>query len=641
MAEPPADVRSALKDRFDVKRELGRGGMGTVLLAHDTRLERDVALKILTPEVSTAFGAQRFAREIRLTARLVHPNIVPLFDSGQVGDSLYYVMPFIDGRTLRQRLEQEGPFAVSEVMRITSDLAEALAYAHAMGAVHRDLKPENIFWYRDRALLADFGVALSTSEAPGKGRITETGLVVGSPLYLSPEQADSQIGPLDGRCDLYSLGCVMFELLTGRPPYDAPTAMALIVAHVTAPVPTASSRRAGIPPGLDALIRRMMAKAPGERPATAGNLLEELRAVGNDRPVTVARTLETSVAPRTPEAAPDPVELALGLYVGAMHGGPAARGKLEMARVYLEKALARAPGSAAALAALGDLVHLMGIRGFADFDECERRARELRYQALAADHTIGQVHTSLGADFLYWEDQFELAGEELRRGAELAPRYPPGRRLYGNWLKIAGRPQEALVEMQAAALLAPDAPFMQVGLADVLMALGRYDEAIEPLRRAIRLDGRYQAAIERLEKSCHRAGRQEEALDARRVLLGLRGASERMLQLTARTAREGWAAAREADLRSELAELLARAEQEDPFHDVQSSFQLSDRILIALAELGEWTTAMDWVERAYHRRPGRLRRLLTDLPYDHHGLASDPRYARLLRTAGLEELLAQ
>jgi tetratricopeptide (TPR) repeat protein len=640
MAKPPVDFRTALRNRFDVKQELGRGGMGTVLLAHDTRLDRDVALKILTPEVSSAVGAARFAREIRLTARLVHPNVVPLFDSGQVGDSLYYVMPYIDGQTLRQRLDREGPLGVAEVIRISADIAEALAYAHAMGAVHRDLKPENIFWYRGRALLADFGVALSTMESPGTGRITETGLVIGSPLYLSPEQADGQVAQLDGRADLYSLGCVMFELLTGRPPFEGRNPMALIVAHVTAPVPAASSRRPGIPPALDVLILRMMAKNPAERPATAAALLEELRAAGGHPAATSTRAAQPQ-PPELPADTQDPVELGISLYAGAMHGGPSARGKLEMARVYLDKALAREPSSATALAALGDVVHLMGIRGFADFDDCERRARELRFQALAADDSIGQVHTSLGATFLYWEDQFELAGEELRRGAELAPRYPPGRRLYGNWLKIAGHPQEALAEMQAAAALAPDAPFMLVGLADVLMALGRYDEAIEPLRRAIRLDGRYQAAIERLEKSCHRAGRHEEALDARRALLGLRGASERMQQLTERAAREGWAAARDADLRNELAELLARAEREDPFHDVQSSFQLSDRILIALAELGEWTTAMDWVERAYHRRPGRLRRQLTDLPYDHHGLASDPRYARLLRTAGLEGLLAQ
>jgi serine/threonine protein kinase/Flp pilus assembly protein TadD len=637
MAKPPVDFRAALKGRFDVKQEIGRGGMGTVLLAHDTRLDRAVALKILTPEVSSALGAERFAREIRLTARLVHPNLVPLFDSGQVGDSLYYVMPFIDGQTLRQRLDREGPLAVDEVIRISADLAEALAYAHAMGAVHRDLKPENVFWYRGRALLADFGVALSSGEPTGPGRITENGLVIGSPLYLSPEQAYGEISRIDARSDLYTLGCVMFELLTGRPPFQGTIPMRLLVAHMTAPVPDAATFRADTPPRLSALIRQLMAKSPGDRPATAADLLNQLRGVSTRDSARTVPTPEPSRAESTGQT--DSLELAIGLYVGAMQGGPSAKGKLELARVYLDKALARTPGDASALALLSDVVHLMGIRGIADFGESERRARELRYQALAADDSNGQVHTSVGVNFLYWEDQFELAGEELRRGTELAPSYPPSRRLYGNWLKIAGRPQEALVEMQAAVALAPDAPFMLVGLADILMTLGRYDEAIAPLRRAIRIDGGYQAAIERLENSCHRAGRHEEALDARRALLGLRGAKERMRNLTERAVQDGWAVAREADLRIELAELLERGEKEDPFHDLQSSYQLSDRIVVTLAELGEWTAAMDWVERAYHRRPGRLRRILNDLPYDHHGLASDPRYARILRTAGLDGLL--
>jgi len=639
MGTSSTDLRTALAHRFAVKRELGRGGMGTVLLAHDTDLDRDVAIKVLTPEISSVLGAERFTREIRLTARLVHPNIVPLFDSGQVGDSLYYVMPFIDGRTLRERLETEGPLPVAEVVRLTADLAEALAYAHALGAVHRDLKPENVFWYRGRALLADFGVALSIGEAPGRTRLTEIGLVIGSLPYLSPEQADGRAGTLDGRTDLYGLGCVAFELLTGRPPFDARNAMALIAAHLTAPVPSAASLRPEVPRTLDGLIARLMAKDPADRPATAVALLEDLRRLDQ------LETVELPPAPAPPSAdlPPDALayyEKAKTIYRTAMQGGPSTRDKLEMARVYLEKALARAPRSARVLVGLADVVHVMGIRGFADFDETYRRAKELRMTALAEDDTMGEVHTSLGVTFLYWEDEFEIAGAELARGVELAPYNPEGQRLYGAWLKIAGRLEEALAAARRAVELAPTAPFMHVGLADSLMTLGRYDEAIGPLRKALGLAPRYEAALERLEMSCHRAGRHEEAQDARRALLGVRGETTRMAQLDQRVAREGWQAAREADLRLELEELLRAAETQDPFVDRQGSRQLCDRILIVLAELGEWIQAMDWVERAYHRRPGRLRRILTDLPYDHHGLAIDPRYARLLRTAGLSDLLA-
>jgi tetratricopeptide (TPR) repeat protein len=173
------------------------------------------------------------------------------------------------------------------------------------------------------------------------------------------------------------------------------------------------------------------------------------------------------------------------------------------------------------------------------------------------------------------------------------------------------------------------------------MALGRYEEAVGALRHALRLQPRYEAALERLEMSCHRAGRHEEALDARMALLALRGETGRAAALAERTEREGWLAAREQDLRAEVNALLDRATREDPFTDPNTSRQLADRIIIALADLGEWHGAMDWVERAYHRRPGRLRRVLMDLPYDHHVLAVDSRYARLLRTAGLSELVAQ
>ena len=253
MGESFVDLRSALRQRFDVTSEISRGGTGTVLLAHDTRLDRDVALKILTPEVSSALGAERFDREIRLTARLVHPNIVPLFDSGQVADSLYYVMPFIDGPTLRQRLDNEGPFSLEEALRIAQDIAEALAYAHAMGVVHRDLKPENVFWYRGRALLADFGIALSTTDRGA--RVTGSGIVIGSPHYISPEIADGPAATVDGRSDLYSLGCVLFELLTGQTPFGGSTFMALLVAHITGPIPSATTLRKDLPGTVDRLIQ--------------------------------------------------------------------------------------------------------------------------------------------------------------------------------------------------------------------------------------------------------------------------------------------------------------------------------------------------------------------------------------------------
>lgn len=624
--------------------------MGTVYLAHDTSLDRDVAIKVLNPRISSVLGSERFAREIRLTARLVHPNIVPLFDSGEaVPDNVfYYVMPFIDGQPLRARLDREGPFGVAEVLRIVADVAEALAYAHVMGTVHRDVKPENIFSYRGRALLADFGIAL-WSQGGDAARVTEAGLVIGSPFYLSPEQASGE-DEVDGRADLYGLGCVAYELLTGRPPYMADSAVALLAAHLMRPVPSARESRPETPVLLDALVARLMAKDRGHRPANASELLDELRGIDGSASSDAVRTVAVPVAKVTrsvEEAAglpPDVAELhrkTRQLFSSAVQGGPAAREKLGIARAYLDRAMQQVPENALLLSTLADLVHVAGVRGVDDQASAFARARELRHRALALDDSIGALHTGLGINLLYWEDEFELAGEELRRGVELSPDVAESHRFRGAWLKIAGRKEEALAAMRAAVQLQPQAAFMRVGEADVLMSLGRYDEAVGALRQALRLQPRYEAALQRLEMSCHRAGRHEEALDARCAMLGLRGETARAAEVSERAERDGWPAARERDLHEELATLLAKAAADDPLTDRDTSRQAGDQIIIVLAELGEWREAMSWVERAYHRRPGRLRRVLMDLPYDHHGLAVDPRYARLLRTAGLGEMVDQ
>src|SRR6185312_11461131 len=232
---------------------------------------------------------------------------------------------------------------------------------------------------------------------------------------------------------------------------------------------------------------------------------------------------------------------------------------------------------------------------------------------------------------LYWEDDFEGAGIELKRGFDLDRSSAYGPRSYGTWLKIADRLPEAIDMMRRAAAIGPNAAVNFNALGDALMTAGRYDEAIEPLRQALRLNPQYDMALERLEITCHRAGRPEDAAVARRSLLAHNGKAERLAMVDERIQKLGWAAAREEDLRRELIHLLEQASTEDPFIDASSSRQLSDRVIVAYAELGEWKSAMDWVERGYHRRPGRLRRVLTDFLFDRRGLAIDPRYAPLLR----------
>ena len=210
-------LRPALADRYEIDREVGRGGMATVFRARDVRHDRTVALKVLHPELAEALGAERFLREVRITARLAHPHILPLLDSGAADGLLFYVMPFVEGETLRERIRREGELPVDEALRYVREAAEALGYAHSLGIVHRDVKPENILLQGGHALIADFGIARAMDDTAQP--LTYTGVSMGTPMYMSPEQAHGSAG-VDARSDQYSLGCVAYELLTGEPPFQ-------------------------------------------------------------------------------------------------------------------------------------------------------------------------------------------------------------------------------------------------------------------------------------------------------------------------------------------------------------------------------------------------------------------------------------
>src|SRR5687767_11100491 len=227
---PPQDalqnLTSALSGRYAVDREIGAGGMATVYLARDVRHERKVALKVLRPELGAVLGVERFLAEIKVTANLQHPNLLPLFDSGEANGLLFYVMPFVEGETLRARLQRERQLPVDEAVRIAVAVANALDYAHSHHVIHRDLKPENILIQQGQPVVADFGIALAVSRAGGQ-RVTQTGLSLGTPQYMSPEQATGN-RHIDGRSDIYSLGAILYEMLAGDPPHTASTAQAII-----------------------------------------------------------------------------------------------------------------------------------------------------------------------------------------------------------------------------------------------------------------------------------------------------------------------------------------------------------------------------------------------------------------------------
>src|SRR5437870_89731 len=252
--------------------------MATVHLARDLKHGRPVAIKVLRPEIAAALGPERFLREIEVAARLTHPHILPLYDSGAAEGSLYYVMPYVEGETLRERLEREGQLPLEEALRITREVAGALAYAHSHDVVHRDIKPENILLSGGEAVVADFGIARAITQAAGS-RLTETGIPVGTPAYMSPEQASGG-GPIDGRSDVYSLGCVLHEMLVGEPPYTGPSAQVVIAKRFTDPVPSVRRLRETIPPAIDAAVSKALAKAPVDRFATAAQFAEALTPSG-------------------------------------------------------------------------------------------------------------------------------------------------------------------------------------------------------------------------------------------------------------------------------------------------------------------------------------------------------------------------
>jgi len=252
MADPFRQLTIALSDRYRIERELGAGGMATVYLAQDLKHDREVAIKVLRPELAAVIGAERFLSEIKTTANLQHPHILPLHDSGEADGFLFYVMPFVEGETLRNRINREKQLPVADAVRIATEVASALDYAHRHNVIHRDIKPENILLHDGRALVADFGIALAASRAGGT-RMTETGMSLGTPHYMSPEQAMGE-REITARSDVYALGCVLYELLTGDPPFTGSTAQAIVARVVTeTPRPMAPQRHT-IPPHVEATV---------------------------------------------------------------------------------------------------------------------------------------------------------------------------------------------------------------------------------------------------------------------------------------------------------------------------------------------------------------------------------------------------
>jgi len=293
MSGTPDRLATALADRYRIERELGHGGMATVYLAEDLRHERKVALKVLRPELAAVLGAERFVQEIKTTAQLQHPHILPLFDSGEAGGFLFYVMPYVEGETLRDKLNREGQVAIEEAVKITVEVADALQYAHTQGVIHRDIKPENVLLQNGRPMVADFGIALALSAAAG-GRMTETGMSLGTPHYMSPEQATAD-KEITARSDVYSLASVLYEMLAGQPPHLGGTAQQIIMKIIAEPVPAVTTLRKSVPANVTAALAKALEKLPADRFGTAQAFAEAL----GDPGFTNAATVPAGTAARS------------------------------------------------------------------------------------------------------------------------------------------------------------------------------------------------------------------------------------------------------------------------------------------------------------------------------------------------------
>ena len=757
----PAQSTIALPDRFELDREIGRGGMAVVYRAHDNHLGRYVAIKVLSADLSNTVGVERFQREIALMAKLVHPGIVALFDSGVTAGRLYYVMPFVAGETLRTRLSRERRLTPQEAATLGADVAEALAYAHGTGIVHRDVKPENVFTVAGRAVLADFGIARLIGEAsPGGRDLTTGGAVLGTLAYMSPEQGLGEPN-IDGRSDLYSLGCMLYELLCGEPPFVASTALAVLGKHLSeAPQPLGERGTTALPE-LQQIVMQLLEKEPSRRPATAADVSRLLRAAshvqkpdvlpaqspaitvetvvvgtlvypsddGECAPVATAMTtaiassvanvpgvrvqltdrtqatllvegsvrrsgqrlrvsmrvvaadgslrwsetadgtlddlftLEDTVAERVaswfaqnvtppsggtvrgtrPRRKLSEADALVAKGVAAFvrfgsSGGAASVGYVEEARTYFTRALELEPKNARGLTAMANLVSVEGNNGLRPLDDALALGRKLTYEALAADEQCAEVHASLAKIALYNDDDIYLAVRHTRRAIELDPTVPESLRFWSIVCKTLGRLDEAVDAARGATTLAPDvAPYWNA-LGDVLLAAGRNSEAIDALRRAIALLPKYDLALERLERARRAHGELDLAAELRSSRLRLANLRDRAELLDAEVLTVGAATAIRNDVRRDVDALLEDAARSDPFYD-NFRRNVGDRIASGYAELGDWNRAMDWVLKAFDARPGRLRRMLADMPVDFRGLAVDPRYTRLMRVAGLEELI--
>ncbi|HEY0242039.1 MAG TPA: protein kinase [Gemmatimonadaceae bacterium] len=764
-----------LGDRFDVEREIGRGGMATVFLARDRKHDRPVAVKVLRPDIAAGIGVDRFLREIRTAASLQHPHIVPLHDSGEAEGFLYYVMPYLRGDSLRERLEREPQLPLEDALRITRDVAGALDHAHANGIVHRDIKPENIFLSGGHALVMDFGIARAVSASVGGDTITHAGIAVGTPAYMSPEQGAAE-PKIDARADVYALGCVVYEMLGGHPPFLGRSAQEILARHSRDPVPPLRSSRPEVPEFVESAIRKALAKSPADRYPSAGAFSEactraapQPESSGLSRRVAIATAAlaiaagvfasawlfrsRTDRATAATETTPSIAVLAFkniggdssnaalsdgiaeeiattigripGLSVKAPRSSFSLRGKnltiaeigraldvgylldgslqknanrlrvrvallaaandsivwtseydrpagdvfaiqdeiarevagelsvqlapanfaalsrrstespeahelylrgrfffqrrdlvsLGKAREYFERAIAKDPRFALALAGLGDTYSHSSAFGYVAPRTSMPKATEFVDRALALDSTLVEAHAARAFIATFYDWDWPLAGREFRKAIALDPRYPSAH-LWRVWYLLATDSiDEGMREARQALALEPFSVLINTRMVSFLYYARKYDEAVKQAQTTIELDSTFfHLEVERARVLVH-LGRCDDALRA------ISRAPEQTGAMTQGI--KGWTLARcgrHADAVAELNHLLAQVR----------AGKYVPRYALALiqAGLGNREAALAELEAGYTERSWSMFLMNVEPAFD--GLRDDPRFVRLV-----------
>lgn len=469
----PASLAAALGDRYHVEELIGAGGMAVVYRAHDRKHDRPVAVKVMRPEIAAAVGKERFLSEISIAARLQHPHILPLIDSGDADGMLYYVMPFLDGETLAQRLAREKQLSINESMRITTEVVSALRYSHERGILHRDIKPSNVMLTGGHAVVMDFGIARAMNDA--SSRLTSTGMLVGTPAYMAPESID---GKVDTRSDIYAVGCILYEMLAGSPPFSGPTAQSILLRHLTHPVPALSASRSDVPRHLELVVMRALEKKPDDRFQDMPMLLAELQLAATG--ASSSRAMPETRKQVAPEAD------AYDTYLRGIHSFEkrTEQGN-ERAIKLLELATKQDTKFAPAFAVLGAAY----VEKFFTYDpdpEWEERAFVAIEKARAIDPRVARIYVVKGN--LLWTKE---------------RKFPH---------------MDAIDEFRRALAIDPDNVQALDELGKVLFHIGRLDEASQTLERALEIDSSYINARFRLALAEMLRGNFAQSLELLRLL---------------------------------------------------------------------------------------------------------------------------